>query len=85
MTDFELMLKDISLRYQIPYPVIERVYMSEFHLVRKAMSDGDRTDIDKLNVIYLKRLGRIVPNSFVIDAINKRMSERRNNDEQREG
>lgn len=81
LSPIEAVLKDVSLRYMIPYRVIEKIYRCEFELLKKSMVTGDKEDNDSFNVIYLRRFGRFVPNYAKLDKVRKNIKERENGKE----
>lgn len=79
----EAVLKDVSLRYRLPYRVVEKIYRCQFELLKKSMREGDKKDDDSFKVIYLMRFGRFVPNYASMYGYRKREEERkRKRDEQ---
>lgn len=81
LSPIEAVLKDVSLRYMIPYRVIEKIYRCEFELLKKSMISGDKEDNDSFNVIYFRRFGRFVPNYAKLDKVRKNIKERENGKE----
>lgn len=79
LNPIEAVLKDISLRYRIPYRVIERIYRCEFELLKKSMINGDKKDKDSLNIIFLRKFGRFVPNYNMIDKIEEIIKKKNEN------
>lgn len=87
MTKLELLFKDISLRYRIPYPVIEKIYKAEFKFLREKLSEGDKKNPDSLNIVYLRKFGRFVPDYYKMKRVEEmieKMKLKKDNDERKE-
>ena len=56
-TNYYEIFKDLSLRYKIPLPIIEKICMSQFGLLRDTMKSGVRYDVESLKNVRILGLG----------------------------
>ena len=56
-TDYYSMFNDISLRYNIPVHVVEKICMSQFEFLRESIKGGNRDDATTFKNVRLLGLG----------------------------
>ncbi len=78
--EVEKVIKDISLRYGIPYHVARDVINSQFEKTREALKEGEYNNPDTFKTVHLKYLGKFFASDRKIKKIHD--SKQRKNDSQ---
>ena len=64
-------LKDVSSQVGLPYEVVEKVWRTQWKMVRDTISKGDRLAAEEMPEMFIRGCCRMKPVDGLIDKINK--------------
>jgi hypothetical protein len=73
-------LKDVSLRTNVPLVVVERIYKHQFEFTVKAMGEGVKNSADSFKTINLTHLGKFAPREYVLKQYEEKANGNRTED-----
>lgn len=74
-TDYFEIFKDLSLRYKLPLPIIEKICFSQFECMKKVIEGADRNDKMSFKNVRMLGLGLFHANLAQIVRLKKIFNE----------
>lgn len=66
-SDYYDILKDLSLRYRVPYSVVERICMSQFYFLKKVMESAIKNEPTTFKNVRMLGLGLFAANIRLVE------------------
>ena len=64
-------IRRVAKKRGISPTILERAWMNQFKVLKEEMQNAEKGDPDSFKVIYLRKLGKFVPNKMVIKHMTK--------------
>lgn len=71
----EAVIKDISLRHNVPYEVAKTVVFSQFRKLKEALTEGEHDKPETFNTVNLKYIGKFYATRRKIERIKQMKKE----------
>jgi hypothetical protein len=59
-------IREVAKERKISPTILERAWMNQFKVVKDVMQSATKGELDTFKTIYLRKLGKFVPNKSVI-------------------
>lgn len=69
-------IRRVAKKHGISPTILERAWMNQFKVLKEEMVKAEKGNPDSFKVIYLRKLGKFVPNKAVINYMTKNKKKR---------